>query len=136
MRNTPAAACALLGRQADSTTYIKGDECLDALKDLQQFLHRDDPVGEIDQVRARTAPAPPARRAALGQHFCNPDPLHAAVPTLLGCCLCGRLRAAGAGGRKGTRDQEKATVGVAPSAGGMEHSDVPHLSPAYLPRAR
>lgn len=45
-----AAACALLGRQVDSKTYIKGDECLDSLKDLQQFLHRDDPVGEIDQV--------------------------------------------------------------------------------------
>jgi hypothetical protein len=62
VRNTPAAACALLGRQVDSTTYIKGDECLDALKDLQQFLHRDDPVGEIDQVRARTAPAPPCEQ--------------------------------------------------------------------------
>ena len=64
MRNTPAAACALLGRQVDSTTYIKGDECLDALKDLQQFLHRDDPVGEIDQVRARTPHPTP------GEHLC------------------------------------------------------------------
>lgn len=45
-----AAACALLGRQVDSKTYIKGEECIDALKDLQQFLHRDDPVGDIDQV--------------------------------------------------------------------------------------
>ena len=66
-----AAACALLGRQVDSTTYIRGDECLDALKDLQQFLHRDDPIGEIDQVRASSrdtarAPAgwPPAPAGA------------------------------------------------------------------------
>jgi len=43
------AACALLGRQVDNQTYIKGEECLDSLKDLQQFLHRDDPVGNIDQ---------------------------------------------------------------------------------------
>ena len=43
-----AAACALLGRQVDSKTYIKGEECLDSLKDLQQFLHRDDPVGDVE----------------------------------------------------------------------------------------
>jgi len=59
-----AAACALLGRPMDNATYIKGEECLDSLKDLQQFLHRDDPVGDIDQVsfacklsRARLADA-------------------------------------------------------------------------------
>jgi len=54
-----AAACALLGRQVDSSTYIKGEECLDSLKDLQQFLHRDDPVGEIDQVRRPGCPERP-----------------------------------------------------------------------------
>ncbi|EKX31824.1 timeless [Guillardia theta CCMP2712] len=43
------AACALLGRRVDQNEYIKGEECVETLKDLQQFLHRDDSVGDIDQ---------------------------------------------------------------------------------------
>jgi hypothetical protein len=44
-----AAACALLGRRTATGDYVKGEECLESLKDLQQFLHRDDPNGDIDQ---------------------------------------------------------------------------------------
>ena len=44
-----AAAVALLGKRTGDGGYIKGDECLDSLKDLQQFLQRDDPVGEIEE---------------------------------------------------------------------------------------
>ena len=43
-----SAAVALLGKRTGDGGYIKGEECLDCLKDLQQFLQRDDPVGDIE----------------------------------------------------------------------------------------
>jgi hypothetical protein len=47
---TISAAVALLGKRTGDGGYIKGDECLDCLKDLQQFLQRDDPVGDNDET--------------------------------------------------------------------------------------
>lgn len=38
----------MLGRLADNGQYIKGQECVDSLKDLQQFLNRDDALGDLD----------------------------------------------------------------------------------------
>ena len=46
------AAVALLGKRTGDGGYIKGEECLNCLKDLQQFLQRDDPVGDVEDTQA------------------------------------------------------------------------------------
>jgi hypothetical protein len=49
-----AASLALLGRLSDKDEngrqeYIKGDDCLASLKDIQHFLHADDVAGDVFQ---------------------------------------------------------------------------------------
>ena len=56
------AAVALLGKRTGDGGYIKGEECLDSLKDLQQFLQRDDPVGEMDEPTNFNMKGQPDRR--------------------------------------------------------------------------
>ncbi len=54
-----SAAVALLGKRTGDGGYIKGEECLECLKDLQQFLQRDDPVGDIEVHTSKSEPKHP-----------------------------------------------------------------------------